>query len=97
MDKRLKELIIRHWEIAYKKIEEVVYNKTPNWLVSSPSQYLSLTGLCMPTPLGDERGMFKHYNTICETLENLLAGEKVPLSVHFNGAPLDIQNLLNKP
>lgn len=97
MDKELKKQIIRHWEIAYKKIEEVVSKKTPNWLVNSPSQYLSITGLYMPAPFDDERGMFKHYNKICETLEKLLAGEKVPFSVHFNGAPLSIQNLLNKP
>jgi len=97
MNKELKELIIRDWGIAYKKIEEIVSNKTPNWSVNSPSQYLSLTGLCMPVPFDDKRGMFKHYNTICETLEKLLAKEKAPFSVPFKGAPLNIQYLLNKP
>jgi len=97
MNEELKELIIRHWEIAYTKIEEVVFKKTQNWLVNSPSQYLSLTNLYIPVPFDNEQGMFKHYNIICETLEKLLAGEKAPFSVQFNGAPFGIQNLLNKP
>ena len=97
MDSKLKQLIIENYKSAFKNLNEIVSGKRVNCFVLKPNQYLTPSILCVDLPLEDERGEFKHYNIICETLEKLLAGEKTDRKDYtciFNDAPCELTGIL---
>ena len=93
MKAELKSLIIENYKIAFNKINEIISGKSPNWFIKSEKDYLSPSIMTLGMSLDDNRGEFFYYNTICEKLENLLAGEKTRHVCYFNGAPREIQEL----
>jgi hypothetical protein len=94
MESNLKNLIISNYKEAFKEINEIVSGKGINCFVLKPNQYLTPSIITKEVPLNDKDGEFFHYNQICETLEKLLAGEKVEYTCHFRDAPINIKNLL---
>jgi len=96
MEKRLKNLIVNDYLKSLEILSQIISERKPNWWVKSPNQYLTPSVICHSTPLDDEEGEFKYYNKICETLEKLLAGERVEYTCHFSDAPKEIKQLLDK-
>jgi hypothetical protein len=98
MEQKLKQLIISDYKGAFNNLNEILSRKRFNCFVLKPNQYLTPSILCTDIPLEDERGEFKHYNVICETLEKLLAGEKTnrnDYTCRFKDAPKEIVQLLD--
>ena len=96
MEKKLKTLISKDYKKALENLGPIVSGKKMNCWVRKPNQYLSPTITIQSLPLDDKDGEFVHYNKICETLEKLLAGERVEYTYHFNEAPEKIKQLLDK-
>lgn len=87
----LKQKIIENYKTAFETLSNIVSGKRMNCWVKSP-EYLSPSIRIQPTSLDDESGEFIHYNSICETLEKLLAGEIVEYNGLFRDAPEEIKD-----
>jgi len=94
MDSRVKSLIVKDYKEVFKNINQIVTGERINCLILKPQQYLYPTIITNILPLDDKYGEFYHYNQICETLEKLLAGEKVDYNGRFRDASEEIKNLL---
>jgi hypothetical protein len=94
MDENIRNLIIRDYKESFKNLSDIISGKEKNRYVLKPNQYLTPTIMTKLMNLDDKDGEFCHYNKICETLEKLLAGEKVKYICQFKNAPEKIKNLL---
>jgi hypothetical protein len=94
IEEKVKKLIIQHEYIASQRISKIISGEQPNWRINNQTQYLNPSTQCLPLSLNDERGLFRHYKTIDETLGRLLTGEDAYFSKEFTDAPVEIQELL---
>ena len=94
MEKELRNLIIGDYKKALEHLPQIVSGKKMNCWVRKPNQYLSPTITIQDVPLNDEDWEFAYYNSICETLEKLLAGEKAEYTCRLRDAPKEIKELL---
>ncbi len=96
LDEKIEKLIIKHWEKVCKKISAIEEGK-PNYWVKSHHYYLNPPVIEEETLSDNKRGEIQYYKTIRDVLRRLMNGEEgIPYDYHFNGAPEEIRNLLDK-
>jgi len=98
METRLSKLLLEDWVIVRGKIKEIESGSEKNFWIQNQSHYLEpVISKKIIIGLEDERGLYKYYITIRDTLKSLLIGkEDVKYTYHFNGAPKEIKDLLDK-
>ena len=95
MDEELQETLSKHWDLADRKIRRIEDGK-PNYWIKNQSYYLNPPVIKDITPLDNERGELEHFKRIRTDLARLLKGDTVKYTYHFNGAPEEIKQILDK-
>ena len=96
MEEETRKLLLEHWYIVKKKIRDLESKVQENYLIKDQTLYLNPTLIEDSTPLNYEKGEFKYYVSIQNTLRILLREERGEYTFHFNGAPEGIKQLLDK-
>jgi len=97
MKEHLNKLLVEHWRIANNKIRDIETGLIENSWIKNQSYYLNpIVKEGINLSLNNERGEFRYYVRIKNTLGLLLAGQKPKYTYHFNGAPEEIKELLDK-
>ena len=97
MNKELSMLLLDHWKTVNKRIKKIKSGLEKNFWVKNQSYYLEpVIEKDVIAPLNNERGLYNYYLIIKNSLGLLIAGENVKYTYHFNGAPKEIKQLLDK-
>jgi len=96
MDRELSNLLLENRKKVCNKLSEIEFGKL-NYLVKEPHYLNPIVDENTVVDSDNEKGEIEYYERIQEDLVRLLRAKKVNYSSHFEHAPEEIKQLLNKP